>query len=239
MERYFPKFSKRLAGGQLHIRDHYFSRSTTAPTHLPRDITNNIVLLGSAAELSGLSPEMVSVLSGRPTWGHGPAAGVKKNKKKKEAKPGEGKSRFAVARREKKAAQEAAKKATKEAKPASSSTSTSAAAAKTPAESKPEAAEPEAAIDLSDCSLGEKGTSRFAVARREKKAAQEAAKKAGKEAEPASSSTSSTTTAAAATTSPSSPIAAAESSAPEEEPEATVDFDCSLEDKADEEMTGA
>ncbi|RSL82758.1 hypothetical protein CEP51_004941 [Fusarium floridanum] len=157
MERYFPKFSKRLAGRQLHIRDHYFSRSTTAPTHLPRDITNNIVLLGSAAELSGLSPEMVSVLSGRPAGGHGPAAGVKKNKKKKEAKPGEGKSRFAVARREKKAAQEAAKKATKEAEPSSSSsTSTTAAAAKTPAESKPEAAEPEATVDFVDCSLGEK-----------------------------------------------------------------------------------
>ncbi|RSM11870.1 hypothetical protein CEP52_002743 [Fusarium oligoseptatum] len=141
MERYFPKFSKRIAGGQLHIRDHYFSRSTTAPTHLPRDITNNIVLLGSAAELSGLSPEMVSVLSGRPAWGHGPAAGVKKNKKKKEAKPGEGKSRFAVARREKKAAQEAAKKATKEAESISasasstSSTTTNKAAATTTTES--------------------------------------------------------------------------------------------------------
>ncbi|RMJ08199.1 hypothetical protein CDV36_012189, partial [Fusarium kuroshium] len=66
------------------------SPSTTALTLLSRDITNNIVLLGSAAELSGLSPEIVSVLSGRPAGGHGPAAGVQKNrkkKKKKEAKP--------------------------------------------------------------------------------------------------------------------------------------------------------
>ncbi|RMJ02311.1 hypothetical protein CDV36_015426, partial [Fusarium kuroshium] len=83
---------------------------------MPRDIIHNFVVLGSASELSGLSPEMVGVLAGRPAGGHGPAAGVQKNKKKKkEVKPGQGKSRFAVARREKKAAKEAAKKATKEA----------------------------------------------------------------------------------------------------------------------------
>ncbi|KAH7275662.1 hypothetical protein B0J15DRAFT_588175 [Fusarium solani] len=189
MERYFPKIPKRCPEGRKHIdsvcldmEDLIEDDSKSRLGRYDDPNFTHIVMVSSAADLSGLSPTQLNALTGRSAGGGGPAAGVQKKKKKEEeeeeAKPGQGTSKFAQARCDNKGA--------KEAKPASSSSSSSplfhapcadhlaivlvftktaaasSAAEVTEAEPEPEAAaksseaEPEAAVDFVDRSLGGK-----------------------------------------------------------------------------------
>ncbi|KAJ4227292.1 hypothetical protein NW759_004667 [Fusarium solani] len=184
MERYFPKIPKRCPEGRKHIDSVCLDMEDLieddSKSRLGRyDDANftHIVMVSSAADLSGLSPTQLNALTGRSAGGGGPAAGVQKKKKKEEeeeeAKPGQGTSKFAQARCDNKGA--------KEAKPASSSSSSSSSSSlfhapcadhlaivlvftktATEAEPEPEAAaksseaEPEAAVDFVDRSLGGK-----------------------------------------------------------------------------------
>lgn len=52
---------------------------------LAQNVTH-MVMVGSAADLSGLSPTQLNALTGRSAGGGGPAAGIQKKKKKEEAK---------------------------------------------------------------------------------------------------------------------------------------------------------